>query len=89
MFHRTAVISSDDCLQGELLSLLCQGIYNIINGIYMCKPVMHQMKLNQFKPGWLPLYIVFHPRLCKINGFGDNTIPYYFREILYLKVTVE
>lgn len=72
----------------NLLNLLCQGFYNIINRNYMCKPVMHQMKLNPFKPGWLPLHIVFHHCLYKINGFGDNTIPYYFREKLYLKVTV-
>lgn len=72
----------------NLLNLLCQRIYNIINGNNMCKPAMHQMKLNPFKPGWLLLHIVFHYCLCKINVLGDATIPYYFREILYLNVTV-
>lgn len=40
----------------------------------MCQPVMHQMKPNQFKPGWLPLHIVFH--LCQIIVFGGGTIPW-------------
>lgn len=30
------------------------------------------MKPNPFKPGWLPLCIVFH--LCQINVFGGDTI---------------
>lgn len=71
----------------NLLNLLCQGICNIINRNFMCKPLMHQMKLNQFSPGWLPLLIVFHHWVCKINGFGGNGIQYYFWETLYLKVT--
>lgn len=58
----------------NLLTLMCQGIWNVINGNYVCQPVMHQMKPNPFKPGWLPLHIVFH--LCQINVFGGGTIPW-------------
>lgn len=48
---------------------------------------MHQMELNPFPRGWLPLHIVFHHCMCKINGSGGNSIQYYFQEILYLKVS--
>lgn len=62
----------------SLFNLLCQGIYNIINRIFMCEPLMHQMKLNPFSRGWLHLHIVFHHCICKINGFGGNGIQHYF-----------
>lgn len=61
-----------------LLNLLCQGIYNVINRFFMCKPLMHQMELNPFSPGWLPLHIVLHHCVHKINGFGGNGMQYYF-----------